>query len=125
MEAGLVIYDGTRDGSPGFTGDSKLHNTALTRAVFGCTTIQSKRLWRGVRSDWDPRAWDVRNLRALHNYCSERDMIVNLQPEFREWMTLKDIGKDDWTTSMASVVCAGTKLPEEYKGFSPGCLYHS
>ncbi|KAF3011866.1 hypothetical protein E8E14_006269 [Neopestalotiopsis sp. 37M] len=124
MEAGLVIYDSTRDASPGFTGDSKLHNTALTRAVFGYIAIQSDQLWIGDGGR-NPRAAHVRNIVALHKFCSESGMVVDLQPEFREWMSLKDTGRDDWTTSMDSVVCAGTELPEKYKGLDPRCFYHS
>ncbi|ETS85380.1 hypothetical protein PFICI_03405 [Pestalotiopsis fici W106-1] len=124
MKAGLVIYDGTRDASPGFTGDSKLHNTALTRAVFGYIAIQSDQLW--LRNDGhNPRSGRVRNIVALHEYCSERDRVVDLQPRFQDHMSPRDPRDGDWTVNMSSVVPAGTELPEDFKGFSPGCFYKS
>lgn len=113
-EASLVIFDGVRDVSPGFIGSSELHNTALTRAIFGYIAIHSDQLWTRT-SDLHPDGLHqkdsrVRNLMALHQYCEERIATVRL----RGPLDIEDVkfSGQHREKPMSSLVKAGTQLPE-------------
>ncbi|KAI0153954.1 AAA domain-containing protein [Pestalotiopsis sp. NC0098] len=116
-EASLVIFDGVRDVSPGFTGSSELHNTALTRAIFGYITIQSDQLWTRTSDlhpdGLHPKDSRIRNILALHQYCDERIAIVELcGPLDIEDVSFPGKHREE---PMSSLVKAGTHLPQSTK----------